>query len=273
LPWFVKENRRVAPRHRYDDNNTWIRLEGSLTRPCQVLDLSRTGVRLRVKNADRLPNTFTLILSKNGSGRSARVKWRRGTEIGAEFFRAQPSSASHSTAAAPNANSSSASGANSASVSAHSANSSPASGANSSSASGANSSSASRSTADVPRSVKPRGGEKQKSESLMSANSLHAQAQQPHFSKLKADTRAVVGSISADKAKTETHRQITGPSERLDRADQKKQSKKRMDLSRLQKKLGPDHVALIHMLKNVDPESPHGRELTTIIDSLDKSRD
>jgi hypothetical protein len=224
LPWFVKENRRVAPRHRYDDNNTWIRLEGSLTRPCQVLDLSRTGVRLRVKNADGLPNTFTLILSKNGSGRSARVKWRRGTEIGAEFLRAQPSSAS-------------------------------------------------RSTADVPRSAKPRGGERQKSESLMSTNSLHAQAQQPHFAKLKADTRAVVGSISGDKAKTETHRQIRGPSEQLDRADQKIQSKKRMDLSRLQKKLGPDHVALIHMLKNVDPESPHGRELTTIIDSLDKSRD
>jgi hypothetical protein len=92
LPWFVKENRRVAPRHHYDGNNTWIRLEGSLTRQCQVLDLSRTGVRLTVTNAHSLPNKFTLILSKNCSGRPARVKWRRGTEVGAEFLKADSSS-------------------------------------------------------------------------------------------------------------------------------------------------------------------------------------
>ncbi len=224
MPWFVKENRRAAPRHRYDCNNSWIRLEGSLTRPCQVLDLSRTGVRLTVTNAHSLPNTFTLILSKNSSGRPARVKWRRGTEVGAEFFRA-------------------------------------------------NSSSASRLTADAPRAVKPRGGEGQKSENLMSALSLHAQAQQPDVAKLKADAREVVGSISGDKAKTEADCQITDLGEQLDRADQEKNSKKRLDLSRLQKKLGPEHVALVHALKDVDPESPHGQELASMIESLDESCD
>ena len=103
MPWFVKENRRAAPRHRYDGGDTWIGPEGSLVRQCQVLDLSRTGVRLAVTNADSLPDTFTLILSKNSSGRLVRVKWRRGTEVGAEFLTANSSSASRLTADAPRA--------------------------------------------------------------------------------------------------------------------------------------------------------------------------
>ena len=207
LPWFVKENRRAAPRHRYDGNNAWIQLEGSLVRQCQVLDLSPTGVRLTVTNAHNLSNTFTLILSKNSTGQPARVKWRRGTEVGAEFFTA-------------------------------------------------NSRSAARLTAGAPKTVKPRGGEGQKSESLMSTPSLQVQGQQPDVAQLEADPRNVAGSVGGDKAKTEAHCQITDLSERMDRSDQEKNSKERMNLSRLQKKLGPDHVALILALKDVDPESP-----------------
>ena len=233
MPWFVKENRRAVPRHRYDGDNTWIRLEGSLSRQCQVLDLSLTGVRLAVTNAQSLPNTFTLVQSSS-SGRPACVKWRRGTEVGAEFFKANSSSASRLTVDAPRANPSS----------------------------------ASRLTADALRAVKPREGEGRKFENLMSTLSLRTQPQQPHVAKLKADVRKVVGSISSDKAKTEAHRQITDIGGQVDRADQEKNSKKRMDLSRLQKKLGPKHVALIHALKDVDPESPHGQELASIIESL-----
>jgi len=81
----------------------------------------------------------------------------------------------------------------------------------------------------------------------------------------------VTGSIS--EAKTEDCSKTTDLSEQLDRANQKKSSKKRMDLSRLQKKLGPDHVALIHALKDVDPESLHGQELASIIKSLDETCD
>jgi hypothetical protein len=235
LPWFVKENRRAAPRHRYDGSDTWIGPEGSLVRQCQVLDLSQTGVRLAVTNADNLPDTFILILSKNGSGRPLRVKWRRGTEVGAEFLTANSSSDPRLTADAPRANPSS----------------------------------ASRLTADAPRAVKPREGESQKSENL----SLRTQTQQPDVAKLKSEARKVVGSISGDKAKTAAHRQITDFGGQVDRVDQEKNSKKRMDLSRLQKKLGPKHVALIHALKDVDPESPHGKELASIIESLEETCD
>jgi hypothetical protein len=163
-----------------------------------------------------------LILSKNSSGRPARVKWRRGTEVGAEFFRA-------------------------------------------------NSSSASRLTADAPRAVRPRGGEGQKSKSPMSTLLSQAQDQQQDVAKLKEDAREVAVSNSRDKAKTEAYCQITDLSEQLDQADQEKNSKP--DLSRLQKKLGPDHVALIHALQDVDPESPYGQELASIIESLDESCD
>ncbi|HXY03548.1 MAG TPA: PilZ domain-containing protein [Terriglobales bacterium] len=217
MPWFAKENRRAAARHRYDGNDTWVGLDGSLFRQCQILDLSRTGVRLAVTNAESLPNTFTLILSKNGSGRPARVKWRRGNEVGAEFF-------------------------------------------------AANSSSASRLAAGAPTTVKPRGV----SESLMSAPSLHAQDQQPDVAKFKTETRKAVGSISGDKAKTEAYCPITDLGGELERAGQQKNNKKRVDFSLLEKKLGPDHVALIDALKDLDPNSPHGQELASIIESLDE---
>jgi hypothetical protein len=157
------------------------------------------------------------MLSKSSGGyRPARVKWRRGNEVGAEFFTADSASVSQSTA-------------------------------------------------DAPRAVKPRG--------VMSTLSLHAQAQEPHVFTSEADARGLGGGISGDKAKNEAHCQMADSSARLDRTDQTKSRKKRMDLSRLQKKLGPKHIALIHALKDIDPESVHGQELASIIESLDETSD
>ena len=76
-------NRRAAPRRGYNDD-AWIRVGGALLRRCRVLDVSRTGVRLTIANAHRIPDRFTLILSKN-AGYPALVKWRRHTQIGAEY--------------------------------------------------------------------------------------------------------------------------------------------------------------------------------------------
>lgn len=278
MRWSAKENRRATPRHAYDGTETWIRPEGSLTRLCQVVDLSKTGVRLKVTNAQSLPNTFTLMLSKNSGGyRPALVKWRHGNEIGAEFFSADSCSVSQPTADVPRTNPSSAVRANSSS--------------DSRSTGPVNSSSASRLAADAPRSdsrwasrltadaprtaIKAPEGQAQKSENLASTLSLHTQAQQPDVAKLKADTRKVIDSIGGDKAKakTEDDRRVTNTGGQVDRTDQKINSKKRMDLTRLQKKLGPKHIALIHAVKDIDPESPHGQELASIIESLDKTSD
>ena len=78
------ENRRAA--RRGSNNNAWIRPEGSFgLQPCQVVDISRTGVRLRIANLQKVPEKFLLLFSKFGAGHLARVKWRRGVQVGAEL--------------------------------------------------------------------------------------------------------------------------------------------------------------------------------------------
>ena len=81
------DNRRAARRGHAD--NAWIRSEGSFgLQPCQVVDISRTGVRLRIANLQNMPSKFILMLSKFGTGQLARVKWRRGSQVGAELVSA-----------------------------------------------------------------------------------------------------------------------------------------------------------------------------------------
>jgi hypothetical protein len=63
----------------------WIRI-GFAIRPCRIIDLSDTGVRIFVTSAQTVPRTFTLLTSRSaGAGRPAEVRWRRGMEIGAKF--------------------------------------------------------------------------------------------------------------------------------------------------------------------------------------------
>src|SRR5271166_5843880 len=104
---------------------------------------------------------------------------------------------------------------------------------------------------------------------------LYAQGQQPDAAKLKADARKVVDIISADKAKIQTYCQFANLSDQLDQANQDKDSKKAVVLSQkidgLKKKLGPEFVALVDGLKDVDPDSPDGQEIASIIESLDES--
>jgi hypothetical protein len=81
----TREDNRRAPRSGCNVN-AWIRQEDCFgVHECRVLDLSRGGARLARVDAYRIPKSFVLFLAKNGSGQQARVKWRRGTQIGAEF--------------------------------------------------------------------------------------------------------------------------------------------------------------------------------------------
>ena len=102
-----------------------------------------------------------------------------------------------------------------------------------------------------------------------------AQGQETNVAKLKVDARKVVGAIGGDKARTQIYCQALDLSEQLDEANRKRNSKKAMDLSSkidlLQSKLGPDFVALVHEREGIDPESPDGQELASIIESLDES--
>jgi hypothetical protein len=52
-----------------------------------VVDLSDTGVQITISAAETIPGMFTFLMSRDaGVGRRARVKWRRGSQIGAEFI-------------------------------------------------------------------------------------------------------------------------------------------------------------------------------------------
>ena len=78
-------DQRKAPRKKMG-TDAWIRT-GFAVRPCKIVDLSDTGVQITISSAQTVSSTFMFLLSRSaGSGRQARVKWRRGTLIGAEFL-------------------------------------------------------------------------------------------------------------------------------------------------------------------------------------------
>lgn len=82
----TKNKRKTA--RRKAGSTGWIRQEGAFAvRQCNVINLSDDGVQIAIEATEKIPSTFTLLLSRDArSGRRARVKWRRGTQIGAQFI-------------------------------------------------------------------------------------------------------------------------------------------------------------------------------------------
>jgi hypothetical protein len=80
------KNNRKANRKEFGVN-AWIRLDGGFAlRPCKLIDYSDTGVRISIDATEKLSGEFTFLMSRDaGRGRRARIKWRRGSQIGAEF--------------------------------------------------------------------------------------------------------------------------------------------------------------------------------------------
>ncbi|MGA8693297.1 MAG: hypothetical protein WB689_05525 [Xanthobacteraceae bacterium] len=116
---------------------------------------------------------------------------------------------------------------------------------------------------------------------------LYAQGAQPDAADLKAEARNAVGTIGADKHKTQTYCEILDLERQL--ADQeenntkKKNKKKDKDkdkkkaealsqkINQLQKQVGPEFVTLDNILKRLDLTSPDGREIALIIQSLNET--
>jgi hypothetical protein len=64
----------------------WVTVASDEPQPCLLSDMSDTGARLDVEQADRVPETFVLLLSANGAARRAcRVVWRKPHQIGVRF--------------------------------------------------------------------------------------------------------------------------------------------------------------------------------------------
>ena len=53
---------------------------------CVVRDMSSKGARLRVPDAGAVPQQFELLMKQSGESRPARVRWRKGVEVGISFM-------------------------------------------------------------------------------------------------------------------------------------------------------------------------------------------
>jgi hypothetical protein len=100
------------------------------------------------------------------------------------------------------------------------------------------------------------------------------QRQQQNIAKLKADARNLVGVIGSDKTKIQTYCQIVDLGRQMNQAvGEKKQKKARataQEIVQLRKQLS-EFVVLENVLKRVDLNSPDGREIALIIQSLNQS--
>jgi hypothetical protein len=110
---------------------------------------------------------------------------------------------------------------------------------------------------------------------LISTAPAYMQDQQPNVAKLKADAQKVVSMIQGDKTKARVYCQINALDEQIGEADRKNDEKKAEALSKqvteLEKKLGPEYFALVVDLNNVNPNSPVGQEIDSMLASLDDS--
>jgi hypothetical protein len=103
----------------------------------------------------------------------------------------------------------------------------------------------------------------------------YAQDTQPDIAKLKVDAQKVVSVVKGDKAKIQTYCQINVLGEQIGEANEDRDSKRAEALSQkvieLEKKLGPEYIALVNGLRDLDPNSPEGAEVSSILEPLDDS--
>jgi len=109
----------------------------------------------------------------------------------------------------------------------------------------------------------------------ISTSPLYAQGQQPDTAKLKTDARNIVGIIGADRAKNQTYCKMMDLSWQMNEAARQKVKKKRaktlsQEIVQLRKQL-PEFVVLSDILEQLDLNSPDGREIALIIQSLNQS--
>jgi hypothetical protein len=97
--------------------------------------------------------------------------------------------------------------------------------------------------------------------------------QKQSVAKLKADTRNAVGIIGGDKAKTQTYCQILERSRQMHQVhegkDQKKANSLVKEIVQLQKQL-PEFAVLSNAITHVEPNSPDGQEIASVIQTLNQ---
>ena len=88
----------------------------------------------------------------------------------------------------------------------------------------------------------------------------------------KADAQEVLKIISGDKAKTQSYCDMTKLDEQIKQAKEKKDNKTVNELTQkldlLEEKLGPEYVALMDGLDDIDPKSEVAQEIESVLDDL-----
>ena len=84
----------------------------------------------------------------------------------------------------------------------------------------------------------------------------------------------VVKAISGDKAKTQTYCDIGKLGGQIEDAEQKKDMNKIDELNKrmdeMATKLGPDYVALMNSLEDIDPNSKEANDISSALETLNK---
>jgi hypothetical protein len=102
---------------------------------------------------------------------------------------------------------------------------------------------------------------------------IFAQAQETSTAKMKEEAQKVVKIkiISSDKSKTQTYCDLVKVSSQIEQAEpNSKADQLYQQMDELAAKLGPEYIALIGELQDMDPDSKDGREIASILEALDK---
>jgi hypothetical protein len=106
---------------------------------------------------------------------------------------------------------------------------------------------------------------------VISTVPLYAQGQTPNTAKLKAEAQNVVKIISGDKPKTQTYCEIAELSDQIDEEENPTKAKELSHkVNKLEEKLGPEYLALVGGLKDIDPNSQDAQEIGSILEALDR---
>jgi hypothetical protein len=104
---------------------------------------------------------------------------------------------------------------------------------------------------------------------------LAALAQQPKAAAkpTKADAERVVKMVSGDKAKTALYCQISDLGDQIGQAVEKNDNKKADELAdkadELGAKIGPEYIALMDGMQEIDPKSKEGEDIEKLLADLD----
>jgi PilZ domain-containing protein len=82
----MSKEKRIAPRQDVRWQGVVSDKQGAVLSRCLLVNVSATGAKLVVEFPDKIPDSFILMLSRNGGVRRVcDVKWRSGSSIGVKF--------------------------------------------------------------------------------------------------------------------------------------------------------------------------------------------